>query len=121
MHPDLAEKRATQRLGSVVLKALEEQFGDKLPPGARRDVAHKLVEASFWQAMPATPDASAGPPSGKGGASLVPLLFAVKGGKVISTNGEIDDWTGEAYWALFPEATTFAPVTMTAVLQLDAK
>ena len=32
MHPDLAARRASQRIGSVLPKALEEQFGDKMTP-----------------------------------------------------------------------------------------
>src|SRR5258706_605596 len=30
LHPDLAERRMSQRLGAVMMKALEEQFGDKM-------------------------------------------------------------------------------------------
>ncbi len=116
IHPDLAALRARQRLGSLVLKALEEQFGDKLPVPERRDVARKLIETTFAQAMPAKPDASAGPPSS--GSGLVALTFILKGGgKVISSNGDVDDLTGEVYWCLFPEAASLQPVNLTAVIQ----
>ena len=52
------------------------------------------------------------------GKQVTRLMFVVKTqGKVISTNGEKDELTGEVYWALFPEAATLQPVVMTAVIQ----
>ena len=118
IHPDLAGLRMRQRIGSLVLKALEDEFGEKLPLPERREVARKLIESTFTQAMPSKPDASGAPPSS--GSGLVPLTFILKGnGKVVSSNGEVDDLTGEVYWCLFPEAASLEPVKMTAILQLD--
>jgi hypothetical protein len=120
LHPDLAGRRASQRIGSLMLKALEEQFGDRMTPAQRRDVTLKLIETSFAQAKPKTPDPSAGPPSNKGGAGLTPLMFIVKSpGKVISSNGEVDELTGEVYWALFPPAAWLKPVVLQAVVEMD--
>ncbi len=46
-------------------------------------------------------------------------MFIVKSaGKVISSNGEVDDLTGEVYWALFPEAASLQPVTLTAIMEI---
>jgi len=119
LHPDLAGRRASQRIGSLMLKALEEQFGDKMTLAQRRAVTVKLIERSFAQAKPKAPDPAAGHPS-KGGAALTPLMFVVKSpGKVISSNGEVDELTGEVYWALFPPAASLKPVVLTAVLELD--
>ncbi|HEV1286984.1 MAG TPA: hypothetical protein VNU44_16805, partial [Bryobacteraceae bacterium] len=108
------------RIGSVLLKALEEQFGDKMTPAERRAVALKLIETSFAQAKPKTPDPAAGPPSSDKGSGLTPLMFVVKSaGKIVSSNGEVDELTGEVYWALFPPAASFKPVVMTAVVEID--
>jgi hypothetical protein len=118
LHPDLAEHKASQRIGAVILKALQEQFGDKMTEAERRAVALKLIATTFAKAKPSKPDPSAGPPSGKG-SGLTPLMFIVKsGGKVISSNGEVDDLTGEVYWALFPEAASLQPVVLTAVIEI---
>ncbi len=118
LHPDLAEHKASQRIGAVILKALQEQFGDKMTEAERRSVALKLIATTFAKAKPAKPDPSAGPPSGKG-SGLTPLMFIVKSaGKVISSNGEVDDLTGEVYWALFPEAASLQPVTLTAIVEI---
>jgi hypothetical protein len=117
MHPDLAARRASQRIGAVMLKALEDQFGDKMKPEERRDVTRKLIETVFSQAKPAKPDPAAGPPSGKN-TGLTPLMFVVKtAGKVISSNGEKDELTGEVYWAMFPEGASLKPVVLTAIVQ----
>jgi hypothetical protein len=102
----------------VILTALQDQFGDKMTAAERRDVALKLIATTFSKAKPSKPDPSAGPPSGKG-SGLTPLMFIVKsGGKVVSSNGEVDDLTGEVYWALFPEAASLQPVTLTAVVDV---
>lgn len=120
LHPDLAVHRASQRIGALMLKALEEQFGDKMQPAERREVARKLIDTTFAQAKPAKPDPAAGPPTDKG-SGLTPLMFILKApGKVISSNGDFDELSGEIYWALFPEAASLKPVTLTAVLQLEA-
>ncbi len=119
LHPDLAERRATQKIGTLMVKVLEDQFGDKMKPEERRQVAVKLIEKGFSSAKPSQPDPSAGPPStGKNGAPLVPLMFVLKApGKVVSTNGQIDEFTGEVYWALFGEAAVLKDVVLTAVFE----
>lgn len=120
LHPDLAERRASQRVGSLMVKALEQQFGDKMTPAQRREATMKMIETSFSGAKPKQPDPSAGPPSSKGGGGLTPLMFILKTpGKVISSNGEVDGFTGEVYWALFPPGAALKPVVMTAVVEVE--
>lgn len=120
LHPDLAGRRASQRVGSLMLKTLEEQFGDRLTPARRREVTLKIIDTWLSQAKPKTPDPSAGPPSSSGGSGLTPLMFIVKSpGKVISSNGDLDELSGEVYWALFPPAASLKPVVLTAVVEID--
>ncbi len=120
MHPELAARKANQRIGALMLKALEDQFGDKMTLAQRREVAIKVIATSFSQAKPKAPDPAAGPPSSKGGGGLTPLMFVLKTpGKIVSSNGEVDELTGEVYWALFPPAATLKPVVLTAVVELD--
>ena len=47
LHPDLAMRRAGQRMGAVLVKALEEQFGNQLQPAQRREVARQLIQETF--------------------------------------------------------------------------
>ncbi len=121
LHPDLAERRASQRIGSVLLQALEQQFGDKLTPLQRREIARKLIAKAFSSNKPAQPDPSAGPPS-KGGSGFIPLMFVLKTpGRIASSNGEVDELTGEVYWALFSEAASMKDLVLTAVCEFAQK
>jgi len=119
LHPDLAVRRAGQRMGALMVKALEEQFGDKLTAAQRRDIAVRMIQETFSSATTSSsmkPDPSSGPPKTSGG--LVPLIFIVKApGRVVSSNGEVDELTGEVFWGLFSEAAGFKDVVLTAVVE----
>jgi hypothetical protein len=116
MHPDLAERHARQRIGTILLKALEEQFGNQMQPAERRELARKLIDKTFASTRPSQPGPSAGQQKNS---SLTPLMFVLRApGKLVSSNGEFDELSGEVYWALFPEAASMQPVVLTAVFEL---
>jgi hypothetical protein len=122
LHPDLAERRASQRIGVLLLSALEQQFGDKLTPAQRKDVARRIIQETFSSANVTTKLAAEAPPgsSPSNNSSLVPLMFVVKTpGRVVSSNGEVDDLTGEVFWGLFSEAAAFKDLTLTAVVEIE--
>lgn len=134
MHPDLAEKRITQRLGTIMMQALTQQFGDKLTPDQRKQIAIKAIQTSFNSTMQSDrlkPDApgGGGPPSDNDGeksdgdkqkGSLVPLLFIAKlPGKIVETNGEVDELTGEVFWAMFGEAAAARDIILTATCEIQ--
>ena len=117
LHPDLAERRLRQRIGALLLKALEQQFGNQITEPERRELARKLIDTTFNATKPAKPDPSA--PSQDSG-NLTPLLFVLRApGKLISSNGEVDELSGEVYWGLFPEAAAVQPVVLTAVFEFQ--
>jgi hypothetical protein len=119
LHPDLAVRRAGQRVGALLVKALEEQFGDKLTLAQRKEVARKMIEETFSSATLTTPKAPPAP-STANSSGLVPLLFIVKTpGRVVSSNGEVDELTGEVFWGLFSEAAAFKDVVLTAVVEVN--
>lgn len=124
LHPDLAERRASQRIGALLLTALEQQFGDKLTPAQRREIARRIIQETFSSANVTTkisPDAAPGMASNNN-SSLVPLMFIVKTpGRIVSSNGEVDELTGEVFWGLFSEAAAFKDLTLTAVLEVEDK
>jgi hypothetical protein len=121
LHPDLALYRANQRIGSVLVKALEQQFGDKMQPAERREVARQLIQESLNPGKLTQPDPALAAAAASGNTpGLTPLMFIVQPpGKVVSTNGEIDDFTGEIFWAMFEDAATYKDVVMTAVLETN--
>jgi len=120
LHPDLALYRANQRLGAVVMQALEQQFGDKMQPAERREVARQLIQATLSTARISQPNPAAPMANPTNSPGLTPLMFVVQPpGKVVSTNGEIDEFSGEIFWALFEEAASYKDVVMTAVLETN--
>lgn len=127
MHPDLAERRITQKLGGVVVQALGEQFGEKLSLAQRREIARRVITTSFNSTLqsdrvkPEPPGGPGGGADGKGKSTgLVPLMFVVKvPGKVTATNGEVDELTGEIFWGLFAEAAVLSDVVLTATSEVQ--
>jgi hypothetical protein len=117
LHPDLAARRAGQRVGTLLLKALEDQFGDQLTQQQRKEIARQLIQSTLSSAKMTTPDPAAiGAKKDSGG--LTPLMFIVKTpGRIVSSNGEVDDLTGEVFWALFDAAAAMHDVVLTAVIE----
>jgi hypothetical protein len=122
-HPDLAERRARQRVGATLAQVLEQQFGDKLTPQQRRDTVRKMLDTSFGPnkiRSQAGPD-SMGPGGGgaKNSGAFVPLTFILKtSGKVVESNGETDAISGEVFWAMFSEAAAIGEVVLRAVVEM---
>jgi hypothetical protein len=117
MHPDLAARRAGQRIGALLIKSLEQQFGDRLTPDQRKDIARRMIQGTFTSAKMSSDPAA--PPASKNEGSLTPLMFVVKTpGRIILTNGEVDELTGEAFWALFDAAASVKDIVLTATVEL---
>src|SRR5205807_1567993 len=65
LHPDLAERRMTQRIGAVMMKALEDQFGDKMQVSERLEIVRKLMPTGFSSSKPSQRDPANGPPASR--------------------------------------------------------
>lgn len=119
LHPDLALYRANQRIGQVLVKALEQQFGDKMQPAERLEVARQLIQDTLDTGKLSQADpAAAATTASANSTGLTPLMFVVRPpGKVVSTNGEVDEFSGEIFWALFEDAAMYQDVVMTAVME----
>lgn len=116
LHPDLAERKVIRRIGSVVNTALVERFGDKLTQVQRGAIVKRIVQQAVEDTKTTT-KAKADPQAATDSSpsALTAMTFVVKlPGKVVSTNGERDDVTGEIYWALYSEAAAVGDVVMTA-------
>jgi hypothetical protein len=117
LHPDLASRRAGQRIGALLIKSLEEQFGDRLTPDQRKDIARRMIQGAFTSAKMSTDPSAAS--NNKSDGNLTPLMFVVKTpGRIVATNGEIDELTGEVFWALFDAAASIKDVVLTATVEL---
>jgi len=119
LHPDLAARRAGQRIGTILIKALQDQFGDQLTAAQRREVARQLIQETFDSAKMTAPDPAAATSAKNDTGGLTPLMFIVKTpGRIVSSNGETDELSGEVFWALFDAAASVQDVVMTAVVEV---
>ncbi len=119
-HPDLDGRRMNQKIGSVMLTALQQQFGDKLTQDQRRDITLKVIAMLLARSKQTAPSPNAGPSTPGQGAGFTPLMFVLKTpSKITSTNGETDELTGEGFWALYPPAAALKPVVMTATVDVN--
>ncbi|MGC4044593.1 MAG: hypothetical protein QM758_12430 [Armatimonas sp.] len=125
-HPHYAEFKLRKHIGGAIRTALTEGFGDKLTE-AERDSTAKGMLATLGEkitdsAKPTPPGPPAEAPDGDSGkkqqSPLVAILLKVKlPGKVVETNGELDDLTGEVVWPLYSEAPTAGDITLRAVCE----
>jgi hypothetical protein len=126
-HPRYAEFKLRKKMGGALRQALTEGFGDKLTEAEREATARAMLAtlgSKISNAAKPTPPGPGGPApdseaekSSKPG-SLVAILLKVKlPGKVIETNGELDDLTGEVVWPLYSEAATAGEITLRAVCE----
>jgi len=116
LHPDLAARRAGQRIGALLIQSLEQQFGAQLTPDQRKNIARQMIQETFDSAKMSTDPSAASANKDSGG--LTPLMFIVKTpGHIVSTNGEVDELTGEVFWALFDAAASVKDVVLTAVIE----
>ena len=120
LHPDLAERKVIRRIGTAMNDALIAKFGDKLTQDQRGVIVKRIVQKAMADTTTSTKakaDPQA-PQADNNSSSMAAMMFVVKlPGKVVSTNGERDDITGEVYWALFAEAAAVGDVTMTATCE----
>ncbi len=126
MQPESVERKMQSRMAVGLDKAIAAQLGDKLTANQRRACVHSIV-SSLIAGMTAKTQKQADPAKGGkdngelGEAALTALTFSVKmPGKIISTNGEKDDFTGEVTWSVYPQAAAMGDVEMTAVCDKNA-
>jgi len=121
MHPDLVERRMRQKVGRIMNSLLLDKFGDKLTAKERTATAQKLITVFMAAGENASKSKSAEGPAGKDAddSALVAMLFSVKlPGKLVATNGEVDDSSGEVFWALYSQAAALEDVVMTATCEV---
>jgi len=127
MEPDLAQRDLTRRMGKPLNAILEAKFGDRMSLAERRTFAHKILDNVFKSTQSkfkskTKPDPTQQPGGDDDMSSLVSLTFHAKfPGKILSTNGEADDFTNEVYWGVYPEAAALGDVVLTATCEAPQK
>ncbi len=125
MQPETVARKMQALASPALDKAVAAQLGDKLSVQERHACVRKILE-SIANGLTAKTAAGADPTKAGakpdfGDAALTALTFSVKlPGKIVSTNGERDDFNGEVYWSVFPQAAALGDVEMTAVCDTKA-
>jgi hypothetical protein len=122
MHPELAERKLKRLATQVLTAALEQKFANQLSAESRTVIARKIVEQGLESTKTLTQEKAnpSTPPQKEEDepASLVAMGFTVKlPGKILSANGEVDEASGEVFWALYAQAAAIGDVEMVAVCE----
>lgn len=119
-HPDLAEKKMKRSLGKLLVAALVEKLGNKLPERERAATARAILDGLMLEKMIRNEQPSPEPPEPGGSDDQpTPLYLSVKlPGRIVETNGELDELAGEVFWALYPQAAAPGEVVLRAVCDL---
>jgi hypothetical protein len=126
--PDERTGVMIRRLGPGIDAALLQTFGARMTPEQRHETAINIAtriasytgeQAGTGSKMGGTAGSSPGTDSASesfGGMVPVAITLVVKmPGRVVETNGVVDDITGEVYWTLYPQAALDHDVTLRAV------
>lgn len=126
MEPEAVGRKMSLRMGPGLDKALAAQLGAKLTAQERRECVRKIITALVddlnSKAGAGANPAKAGDKPDFGEAAMTALTFSVKlPGKIVSTNGQRDDYTGEVYWSVYPQAAVLGDVELTAICDTNAQ
>ena len=117
--PEAYVRLITQRVGPGVMEGLAEKFGSRMTPEQRLAITMRLAAGMTEELKANGPDPTG---AGQGGESSknssgASILISVKlPGRVVATNGVVDNFTGEITWSFYPEAAAFGDLTLTATL-----
>lgn len=122
---DLSNKILEKDVDKPIDVALRQRFGDRMTAAQRHEVVRKIVYAAEQTgsdtASNAATNSNAGssPPNvSRDSPEVNSLTFVLRPpGKVRSTNGIYNDYTGEVVWGLDPLSASFGDVVLTADYQ----
>ncbi len=118
---DGAVRRLRNKVGATESKILSEVLGNKLTQ-EERDTVVKGLLAKFDSdsvGQNTLPSPASESDSKDDQAQFIGMSAVVKlPGKIVETNGEIDDYTGEVYWDLTSNSADTGIVELRAVCQL---
>ena len=128
-HTDYAEYRLRRNLTAAVRKAFREHAGEKMTEEQRATAEKQLVDAltrsitTKSKALsspggPQPPATESGEKKDDGGSPVALFIRVKMPGKVIETNGEYDEYTGEVVWPLYSAAAGFEDVVLTAICEV---
>lgn len=126
MQPEAVERKMSARMGAGVDRAIAAQLGDKLTQEQRRACVQKIIKAATVVLNSKTSKnadpSKAGGNTDIGDGALAAMTFTVKmPGKIVSTNGDRDDFANQVSWSVYPQAAALSDVEMTAVCDTNVR
>lgn len=114
-HADAAEKRLKREIAKSMSTHLAKFFASELSESERGEFIRGVMkefdaDQLMDRSSEAEPSASQNNENGP-----VAMLIAVRlPGKIVHTNGEVDEYSGEVFWALYPEAAAIGKLELRA-------
>lgn len=117
-HLDLAEKRLKRGISASLNHHLKAVFGNEINEAARKQIVRSVI-TNFDSESLMNKDSNEEPSASENNANgPVAMLISVKlPGKIVESNGEVDEFTGEVYWGFYPEAAAIGKLELRAVCQ----
>lgn len=120
MHPDLGERELRRAFGKTMDAQFERQLSTQMDKDARlRAIRTLMTKMDSEKIMgPAREETEAS--GGEGGNDgLISMTTVVKlPGRIIEANGEIDEVSGEVFWAFYSESPIIGPLVLRAVCEV---
>lgn len=134
---ELALQQFMLRLGQEIDRALKAKFGSHISNSERYGTTRKVMLAMTrdWRRESEASFGLATKASGKGGFrkpgaaklkgqegewSNVSMTFSLRvPGRILETNGEVNPYTGEIFWGLYPEAAQAGDIVLSATTQMS--
>lgn len=115
--PDTFARLLSRRVGPGLMASLKERFGDRMTAEQRLALTGRLIQGITDEIKSSGPDQASGPPSGESqkNSSGASIFVSVKlPGRVVATNGTVDNFSREITWSFYPEAAAFGDIKLTA-------
>lgn len=121
LHPDMAERRMKAAFGKAMDRVLAAELGDKMDKEARLKAIRQLVkELDSDKIIGPEKDKQKEESSSGGNSSLVSMFTSVKlPGKIVESNGETDEVSGEVFWGYYADAAVVGDVQLRAVCDVN--
>jgi hypothetical protein len=118
--PDAAEHILRQRMGRAIDQALGETLGSRITADERRATVRRLISSVMAQTKAGnSPSPGGATTKSMDGTDLPSLTFTLRPpGRITSSNGEVDKFSNETWWTLYPEAAALGDVVMKATWEM---
>jgi hypothetical protein len=129
--PELAVYHFSLRLGQEVDRALRRKFGARISNAERYSTVRQVVASarsavehegrSYSESMKSQMAGAKGASRNTDRSfSNVTMTFVLRvPGRILETNGEVNPYTGEILWALYPEAVAAGDVVLLATTKIS--